>query len=47
MPDGPGLGVQVDEEQLREGARRYEVEGGLGFPLDPERPLWYQKFPAW
>jgi len=47
VPDGPGLGVEVDEEKLREGARRYEVEGGLGFPLDPKRPLWYQKFPAW
>ena len=47
VPDGPGLGVEVDEEKLREGARRFEVEGGLGFPLDPKRPLWYQKFPAW
>ena len=47
VPDGPGLGIEVDEEKLREGARRYEVEGGLGFPLDPKRPLWYQKFPAW
>jgi hypothetical protein len=38
----------MDKEKLREGARRYEVEGGMGFPLDPERPpLWYQKFPAW
>jgi glucarate dehydratase len=47
VPQGPGLGVEVDEERLREGARRYQVEGGLGFPLDPKRPLWYQKFPAW
>ena len=47
VPDGPGLGVEVYEEQPREGARRYKVEGGLGFPLDPKRPLWYQKFPAW
>jgi hypothetical protein len=28
-------------------ARRFEVEGGMGFPLDPKRPLWYQNFPAW
>jgi glucarate dehydratase len=47
VPDGPGLGVELDEERLADAARRFEVEGGLGFPLDPKRPLWYQKFPTW
>lgn len=47
VPDGPGLGVEVDEERLKEAARRYELEGGLGFPLDPKRPEWYQRIPGW
>jgi len=47
VPDGPGLGVEIDEERMKDAARRYELEGGLGFPLDPQRPHWYQKFPMW
>ncbi|MFI5398053.1 MAG: enolase C-terminal domain-like protein [Candidatus Binatia bacterium] len=47
VPDGPGLGVEIDEERLKDAARRYELEGGLSFPLDPKRPEWYQKFPMW
>ncbi len=47
VPDGPGLGVEIDAERLQDAARRYEREGGLGFPLDPKRPDWYQKFPMW
>jgi hypothetical protein len=42
-----GVYDEVDEEKLRDGARRFDVEGGLGFPLDPKRPLWYQKFSVW
>lgn len=30
---------------VKEAARRYELEAGLSFPLDPKRPEWYQTFP--
>jgi glucarate dehydratase len=47
VPSGPGLGVEIDQDRLKDAAERYQREGGLGFPLDPKRPEWYQKFPMW
>jgi glucarate dehydratase len=36
VPEGVGLGVEVDEDRLREGARRYELDGQF-LPYQPEQ----------
>ncbi|MBI2913500.1 MAG: hypothetical protein HYY03_06230 [Chloroflexi bacterium] len=46
VPEGPGLGVELDEARMKEYAAYYQ-HGGYSFPLDPQRPDWYQRVPAW
>ena len=36
VPEGVGLGVEVSEDRLREGARRYELDGQF-LPYQPEQ----------
>ena len=43
VPDGPGLGVALDEEKMEKYERYYEKMGDYyaRFHQDPYRPNWY------
>jgi glucarate dehydratase len=41
VPAGPGLGVTLDEEKLRQYADHYRELGGYAYDRDPARPGWY------
>ena len=43
VPDGPGLGVELDEEKMTKYERYYEEKGDYyaRFHQDPRRPDWY------
>jgi len=43
VPDGPGLGVEVDEAALA----KYRVDGIAGAYLDKARPDWFPVKPAY
>ncbi|CAA9575680.1 MAG: Glucarate dehydratase [uncultured Thermomicrobiales bacterium] len=45
VPDGPGLGVTLDREKLREHAERFRELGGYPYDRDPGRPGWYPLLP--
>ncbi len=45
VPDGPGLGVTLDREKLREYAELYRELGGYPYDRDPGRPGWYALVP--
>ncbi len=45
VPDGPGLGVQLDREKLAEYAALYQELGGYAYDRDPGRPDWYPLVP--
>jgi len=45
VPDGPGLGVQLDREKVREYAELYQELGGYPYDRDPGRPDWYALVP--
>ncbi|SPF51938.1 Mandelate racemase/muconate lactonizing enzyme, C-terminal domain protein [Candidatus Sulfopaludibacter sp. SbA4] len=40
VPDGPGLGVKLDREKLREYSELYQRLGGYPYDQDPGRPGW-------
>ncbi|HEX3743805.1 MAG TPA: enolase C-terminal domain-like protein [Bryobacteraceae bacterium] len=40
VPDGPGLGVRLNREKLREYHELYERLGGYPYDQDPARPGW-------
>jgi glucarate dehydratase len=40
VPDGPGLGVKLNREKLREYAELYQELGGYCYDQDPGRPGW-------
>jgi glucarate dehydratase len=40
VPDGPGLGVQLDRDKLAEYAELYKQLGGYPYDKDPLRPDW-------
>jgi glucarate dehydratase len=40
VPDGPGLGVRLDREKLREYHELYRRLGGYPYDQDPARPGW-------
>lgn len=40
VPDGPGLGVKLDREKLRQYAELYRELGGYPYDRDPLRPSW-------
>ncbi len=40
VPDGPGLGVRLDRDKLREYAELYRRLGGYPYDQDPARPGW-------
>ena len=45
VPAGPGLGVELDREKLREYAELYKELGGYAYDRDPGRPGWYALVP--
>jgi len=40
VPNGPGLGVKLDREKLREYSELYQRLGGYPYDRDPGRPAW-------
>ena len=40
VPDAPGLGVDLDENLVREYARRFDHEGPCWFWAGPDVPEW-------
>src|SRR5499427_2360110 len=40
VPDGPGLGVKLNRDKLREYAELYQRLGGYAYDQDPGRPGW-------
>jgi glucarate dehydratase len=40
VPDGPGLGVKLDREKLRQYSELYQRLGGYPYDQDPGRPGW-------
>jgi glucarate dehydratase len=47
VPDGAGLGVEIDREKLAKYAHMYQEQGEAGEFLDPYRPEWVPKLPLW
>lgn len=45
VPQGPGLGVELDRDKLAEYAKLYKELGGYAYDRDPARPGWYAIFP--
>lgn len=45
VPEGPGLGVELDREKLARYAEYYREVGGYAYDRDPERPGWYSIVP--
>lgn len=45
VPEGPGLGVEVDPEKVRQYAEYYAEVGGYTYDRDPGRPSWFQIVP--
>ena len=45
LPTGPGLGVEVDRDQLARYAELYRELGGYSYDRDPERPDWFAIWP--
>jgi len=45
VPNGPGLGVELDREKLQRHAELYRSLGGYPYDRDPGRPGWYALVP--
>jgi glucarate dehydratase len=45
VPQGPGLGVEIDREKLRRYADYYRETGGYAYDRDPGRPRWFSMLP--
>ncbi|GAB3942444.1 enolase C-terminal domain-like protein [Kribbella albertanoniae] len=45
VPDGPGLGVELDRDKLAEYAALYGELGNYPYDRDPARPDWYPLLP--
>lgn len=45
VPQGPGLGVELDRDKLAEYAELYKELGGYAYDRDPARPDWYAILP--
>ncbi|MEW9550010.1 enolase C-terminal domain-like protein [Nonomuraea sp. NPDC050783] len=45
VPQGPGLGVRLDREQVARYAELYREVGGYPYDRDPGRPGWYATVP--
>ena len=45
VPAGPGLGIEVDRDKLRQYAELYRELGGYPYDRDPQRPEWFSVQP--
>ena len=45
VPSGPGLGVELDREKVRQYSELYKELGGYTYDRDPGRPDWYAVVP--
>jgi glucarate dehydratase len=45
VPDGPGLGVELDRDKLAEYAELFRELGPYPYDRDPARPGWYPLLP--
>jgi glucarate dehydratase len=45
VPQGPGLGVELDRDKLAQYAEYYREVGGYAYDRDPTRPDWYAIVP--
>jgi len=45
VPDGPGLGVELDRDKVAEYAEEFRRLGGYPYDRDPGRPGWYPIMP--
>ncbi|MBF0678454.1 MAG: mandelate racemase [Devosia sp.] len=45
VPEGPGLGVEVDRDKVAQYAEYYKQTGGYTYDRDPGRPGWFQIVP--
>jgi glucarate dehydratase len=45
VPTGPGLGIEIDRNKLRQYAELYRELGGYPYDRDPERPGWFSVQP--
>lgn len=45
VPDGPGLGVELDEDRVQRYAELYRRQGAYPYDRDPGRPGWYPLLP--
>ncbi|MHA1549487.1 MAG: enolase C-terminal domain-like protein [Alphaproteobacteria bacterium] len=45
LPEGPGLGVEIDRDKLAEYAEYYSSVGSYTYDRDPGRPDWYTIVP--
>jgi glucarate dehydratase len=46
VPTGPGLGVELDDDKLKEYAELYKKLGGYQYDRDPRRPGWFALQPG-
>jgi glucarate dehydratase len=47
VPEGPGLGVEVDRDKIAQYAAYYDEVGGYAYDRDPGRPGWFSIVPEW
>jgi len=45
VPEGPGLGVELDEEKVAKYHRLYKEQGSVNEFMDPHRPGWVPNLP--
>ncbi len=45
LPEGPGLGVELDYDKLKQYSELYKELGGYPYDRDPNRPDWYGIMP--
>jgi len=45
VPQGPGLGVELDEDKIEKYHRHYKEQGSVNEFLDPHRPEWVPNLP--
>lgn len=45
LPEGNGLGIELDREKLKKYNEYYKEHGGYHYDRDPERPDWYSILP--
>jgi len=47
VPDGPGLGVELDEDKMEKYSKLIEEKGEARHTFDPYRPDWIPMMPSW